>query len=233
MRRRLVPFATLASALAFAAVAGVVPGCGGGDSITFSTTSSASGPGPTTGAGGSGGSATTGTGGAGGQEQPPLEHAWTECQSSDQAWVRRAMLAISGRHSWGQAEVNAYEDVLKGVRIAAGGDPNKPPPAGSDLEPAKRLVAKAMMEENAFRERWSDFVMDALHTVRIETKSQEGCYGPPSSSALDDGSLAAWVRDNDALAQKPPPRASPWASSSARRSSSTTSPSCIAATSSR
>ncbi len=206
MRRRLFPFATLASALAFAAVAGVVPGCGGGDTITFpTTTGSASGTGPTTGAGGSGSSgATTGAGGTGGLEQPPLEHAWTECQSSDQAWVRRAMLAISGRKAWGQAEVNAYEDVLKGVRIAAGGDPNKPPLAGSDLEPAKRLVAKAMMEENAFRERWSDFVMDALHTVRIETKTQLNCYGPPSSSALDDGSLAAWVRDNDAMAQIPP-----------------------------
>jgi hypothetical protein len=206
MRRRLLPLATLVSALALATVAGALPGCGGDDPITFPT-STTSGPSSTTGAGGSGSSTTTatsGTGGTGGQEQPPLEHAWTDCQSSDQAWVRRAMVAISGRRSWGQAEVNAYEDVLKGVRVAAGGDPNKPPPAGSDLEPARRLVAKAMMEENAFRERWSDFLMDALHTARIETKSQESCYGSPSPSAVDDGSLAAWVRDNDALAQKSP-----------------------------
>ncbi|MFS8071726.1 MAG: hypothetical protein ACMG6S_35600, partial [Byssovorax sp.] len=184
MRGRLFPLATLASALAGATVAGGVPGCGGGDPITLTTGTS------------------SGLGGAGGQEPPLTEHAWTECQSSDQAWVRRAIVAVSGRRSWGQAEVNAYEDVLKGVRTAGG--PDKPAPAGSDLEPARRLVARAMMEESAFRERWSDFVMDALHVVRIETRSQESCYGPPNPSAVDDGSLAAWVRDNDASAQDPP-----------------------------
>lgn len=191
MRGRLFPFAALAAALTGAAVTGALPGCGGDPATTFGTGS------------GTGGNGTT-TGGSGGQDQPPTEHTWAECQSSDQAWVRRAILAISGRRSWGQAEVNAYEDVLKGVRAADGGDPAKPAPAGKDLEPGKRLVARAMMEENAFRERWSDFVMDALHTVRIETKSQESCYGPPSAGAVDDGALAAWVRDNDSTAQSPP-----------------------------
>lgn len=212
MRSRLFPFATLVSALAASAAAGVLPGCGGDPVSPTGTTSSSTG----NGTGGSSSTTTTtsntstgdttaasGTGGAGGQVQPP-EHVWTECQSTDQAWVRRAMVAISGRRSWGQAEINAYEDVLKGIRVAGGEGPDKPAPVGGDLEPAKRLVAKAMMEENAFRERWSDFVMDALHTVRIETKSQESCYGDPISSAVDNGALAAWVRDNDAGAKNPP-----------------------------
>ena len=200
MSGRLYPFASLAAAIAGAALIGVAAGCSD-DIVVATTATSAGSAGSGSGTGGSAGS-TTGSGGTGGQE--PLPPSWADCQSSDQAWIRRAIVAISGRRSRGQAEINAYEDVLKGIRGANGGNPDKPPPVGKDLEPARRLVARAMMEEDAFRERWSDFVMDALHTVRIETKSQESCYGPPSSSAVDDGSLAAWVRDNDASAQSPP-----------------------------
>lgn len=147
---------------------------------------------------------TTGT--SSGVVDPPANptHVWTECQASDQAWVRRALLAVSGRRGWGQAEVNAYEDILKGVRAAdrkaAGkfGDIGASLPSeGGDIENGKRLIARAMMQENAFRERWSDFLMDALRVVRIEIKSQQSCYGPPNPNALDDGTLARFVRDND------------------------------------
>lgn len=196
MSGRLFPLATLTAALAGAALIGVAPGCGS-DVVTPTTGSTSAGT-------GGGTSSATGSGGTGGQEPPPDDHIWEDCQSSDQAWIRRAIVAIGGRRAWGQAEINAYEDVLKGVRLASGGDPAKPPPAGKDLEPAKLLVARAMMAEDAFRERWSDFVMDALHTVRIETKSQESCYGAPVAVAVDDGSLAAWVRDHDSTAQAPP-----------------------------
>jgi len=196
VRGRLVPLAALAATLAFASLAAALPGCGD-DPITPAGSSSGV-------AGSGGGTASASASGSGGRDSIPPEHAWTDCQSSDQAWIRRAFMAISGRRSWGQAEINAYEDVLKGVRAASGGDPTKPAPAGADLEPAKRLVARAMMEEDAYRERWSDFVMDALHTVRIEAKSQESCYGALSAVAVDDGGLAVWVRDNDATAQGAP-----------------------------
>jgi hypothetical protein len=199
MRRRLFPFATLTAALAGAALLGGAPGCGS-DPVTPTTSTAGS---SSAGAGGDSSSASSASG-TGGQELPPHDHIWEDCQSSDQAWIRRAIVAIGGRRAWGQAEINAYEDVLKGVRGASGADPQKPAPAGKDLEPARLLVAQALMAEDAFRERWSDFVMDALHTVRIETKSQESCYGPPSSTAVDDGALAAWVRDNDSTAQNPP-----------------------------
>ena len=190
MRGRLVPLATLTLTLAGATLAAALPGCG--DASIHPA------------GGSSGNPASASASSFGGGEPSSPEHAWTDCQSSDQAWIRRAIVAVSGRRPWGQAEINAYEDVMKGVRAASGGDPAKPAPAGSDLEPARRLVARALMDEDAFRERWSDFVMDALHTVRIETKSQESCYGAPSPAAVDDGSLAAWVRDNDAAAQGAP-----------------------------
>ncbi len=189
----IFPAAVLALALSGAALAG---GCGGGNNNTSSsgdTTSSSS-----------GGTTTTTT-----PYEPP--HTWTECQASDQAWVRRALFALAGRRGASQAEINAWEDAIKAIRKAdreaAGGFSDVGatlPPDGSDLENAKRLVAKAMMDESAYRERWSDFLLEALHINRIEIKSQDQCYGPPKSDAVDDGSLAAWVRDNDPSANTPP-----------------------------
>ncbi|MEP7120866.1 MAG: hypothetical protein ABJE95_08155 [Byssovorax sp.] len=199
MRGRNLPLTALAAALAGAALASVAPGCN--NDVVQSTTSSGS---TSAGVGGGAGGSASATGSSGTGGEPPHDHVWQDCQSTDQAWIRRAIVAIGGRHAWGQAEINAYEDVLQGVRGASGGDPKKPPPPGKDLEPGKLLVAQALMNEDSFRERWSDFVMDALHTVRIETKSQEACYGVPSPTAIDDGSLAAWVRDHDSSAQNPP-----------------------------
>jgi hypothetical protein len=172
-------------------------------SVSTSDSGSGSGSGTDTGSGsGSGSGSSTGSGEGGGPvDPPPPPHLWTECQSTDQAFVRRTILALNGRRPLGQAEVNAYEDVLKGIRNAR--DPGRPE-APEDIEIAKRLVALSMMREDAFRERWSDFLMDALHVVRIETKSLEDCYGPVISSDVDDGSLAAWVRDNGAEALNPP-----------------------------
>jgi hypothetical protein len=110
---------------------------------------------------------------------------WEECQGSDQAWVRHAILAIEGRPSLGQAEVNAYEDIIKAF------GPN-------DSGLGRTLVAESMMTTDDFRLRWSDLLADALHVVRIEIKSQESCYGDPSPTAVDDGALATWIRDHNA-----------------------------------
>jgi hypothetical protein len=186
---RIFPAAALALALSGAALAG---GCGGdkGTSSSGDTTSSSS----------------TGT-------SPPYQpqHTWTECQASDQAWVRRALFALDGRRGRSQAEINAWEDAVKAIRAAdrkaAGGFSDVGdtlPPDGSDLENGKRLIAKAMMNESGYRERWSDFLLEALHINRIEIKAQDQCYGPPNPDAIDDGSLAAWVRDNDPSSQAPP-----------------------------
>ncbi|MFO0762527.1 MAG: hypothetical protein U0359_39170, partial [Byssovorax sp.] len=201
----------LALAIGLAAAGAALPACGGG-SMPDGTTSSASGTGgqpgttaSTTGQGGSGstgtgGNSSTGTGGTGGEMPPP--HEWTECQASDQAFVRKAILAVSGRRPLGQAEVNAYVDAINGMRKADGGA--APAPGPLELEGPKKRVVEALMREDAFRERWSDFLLDALHVNRIELKNQVDCYGPPNPHAIDDGALAAWVRDNDSAASGPP-----------------------------
>src|SRR6188472_2753834 len=97
---------------------------------------------------------------------PPVVTAPVDaaCQASDQAFVRRTMLAVLGRRPWGQAEVDAVVAAIVGVRAQEGGD---------DPVPARRVVVRALMQEPAFRERWADFFMDALRVARSGTKSQE------------------------------------------------------------
>jgi len=139
------------------------------------------------------------------------KHEWTECQASDQAWVRRAIFALAGRKPWGQGEVKAFTDFVTAIRQADldaagpfGGLGGVLPPTGENLVPAREIAARVIMRDDAFRQRWADFFMDALRVVRIETKSFESCYGSPNESYSDGGALAAWVRDNDISATNSP-----------------------------
>lgn len=139
-------------------------------------------------------------------DPPDPIHVWTNCQASDQAWVRRAMIALAGRRPRGQAEVNLYSDVIARIREV---DPDPINPEGGDesiasLSPARKLAAELMLRDPAYRLRWADFFHDALRVVRVETKSFESCYGSPSSGISDGGQLARWVRDNDPATTNPP-----------------------------
>ncbi len=139
------------------------------------------------------------------------QHVWAECQAGDQAWVRRAITALTGRKPWGQAEVKALADTITAIRKADLAETGQfgelggvLPPTGEDLARARKVVAEIIMRDENFRLRWSDFFMDALRVVRIETKSLADCYGSPNATTFDGGMLAAWVRDNDPSASGSP-----------------------------
>jgi hypothetical protein len=55
-------------------------------------------------------------------------------------------------------------------------------------------VLDAMMRDDAYVQRWADFLMDALHINRVGDKRHDDCWGA-ASMAPDDGELAAYVRD--------------------------------------
>lgn len=111
--------------------------------------------------------------------------------------------------------------------------PPRRPMVGGDLETPKRLVARALMRESAFRERRATSSRGAGHINRIEGKSQESCYGLPNPNAIDDGSIAAYVRDNDSSSSAPPLHDFTMGQLlSPRRSSSTISAWCTGPTSS-
>jgi hypothetical protein len=127
------------------------------------------------------------------QDEPPVPRVPSihDCDAGDRAFVRRALLAVLGRHPAGQAEVDAYELALAEAE-------------NDGASAARASVVRAMQKDPGFRERWSDFFMDALGVARTGSKSLEQCYGAPSSLAFDGGKLAVYVRDNDATVGAPP-----------------------------
>ncbi|HLU65508.1 MAG TPA: hypothetical protein VKZ63_04505 [Kofleriaceae bacterium] len=122
---------------------------------------------------------------------------YLECTGSDQAFVRQATLAILGRRPRSQAEVNVYADLMAGVRALAEGGAD----AGAASAPDPReVVVRALIDSDpdAFVDRWSEHVMDALRVPRIEDQSQATCYGEASrvaSEGIRDGALARAVRE--------------------------------------
>lgn len=129
----------------------------------------------------------------------PKPHQWTDCQGSSQAFVRRTILTVAGRRPWGQAEVNVYADIHDGL-VAA----------GADEKTARTVVMQMVAQDPAYRDRWRDFFLDALHVLRSpfvrtntwDTVQTSNCF--PAANADRDGSLAAWVRDNPPTSTNPP-----------------------------
>ncbi len=127
---------------------------------------------------------------------PPPPALGGGCQATDQTFARRAILALLGRHPSGQGEVEAIEQAIQEIR--------RVDDTQSDPLSARRTVARALMQDEGYFERWSDFFMDALKVARTGTKSLETCYGSPRAEAYDAGALARYVRDHDASANEPP-----------------------------
>ncbi len=129
---------------------------------------------------------------------------FTECDGTDQAFVRQATLALLGRRPHSQAEVNVYADLMAAVRGLADADADADADSDADADadadaeidagpaPAatpdpREVAARALMD------------MDALQVPRIEEQSQRPCYGASARDAgegIADGSLARFARDN-------------------------------------
>jgi len=128
---------------------------------------------------------------------------FTECDGSDQAFVRQATLAVLGRRPRSQAEVNLHADVMAGVRALSAAPEEEDPDAGPDpaVPDPREVVARALLADPGFVDRWTEHVMDALKVPRIEQQSQRTCYGAAARApdeGIEDGSLAQFARDNDA-----------------------------------
>ena len=128
-------------------------------------------------------------------------HRWQDCQASDQAWVRRAVVAVMGRRPWGQGEVLAWTDAIAALRRAQGWLANDGAFTGSELAwgealwQPRRVVALAMTHDTSYRQKWTEFTWDALRVNRVETKSNVACFKTPEADS-DQGQLAVFVRDH-------------------------------------
>ncbi len=124
--------------------------------------------------------------------RPDAGIPFTECDGSDQAFVRQATLAVLGRRPRSQAEVLVHADVMAQVRALAVTDPT------TSIDP-REVVVRALLDDPGAVDRWSEHFMDALEVPRIEVQSQRSCYGIAArdpDQGIDDGGLARAARDS-------------------------------------
>jgi hypothetical protein len=154
---------------------------------------------PPTSSGGEGGDTPTpGRGGepaSGGEGGAPVETAaWYECQVSDQAFVRRAVLGVLGRRPYSQAEVNLYTDLIEAVDEADGVTAEeKHGPPGSVLRRSRKLVLEALFQKPEYAPRWEELYRDFIRVQRIEEQFNGPCFATPLNE--DPAAAASYVRD--------------------------------------
>jgi hypothetical protein len=138
-------------------------------------------------------------GGGGGDDggEPDGGVSFAQCSGSDQAFVRQSYLALLGRRPRSQAEVQVHADVMAAARALAERqaeeDPEAPP-----LPDPREVVARAILADAGYVDRWSEHLMDALRLARVEDQSFATCYGDARRTAdrgIADGALAAHLRD--------------------------------------
>ena len=116
---------------------------------------------------------------------PDAAVPFNACDGDPGAFVRQTFLALDGRRPMSQAEVDVYVDLYSAV-AAKGGDP-------------KDAVARAIMAEPGFDERWIQMTMDAMHVQRYDIQSEASCWDHTDRGSATPA-LAIAVRDQLATA---------------------------------
>jgi len=108
---------------------------------------------------------------------------FTDCAGDAPSFVRQTFLALDGRRPRSQAEVDVYVDLYTTTQ-ARGGDP-------------KDAVARAIMAEPEFADRWIDSTMDAIHVQRLDIQNEASCWDKTLRMTVDGG-LATTIRSQAA-----------------------------------
>jgi hypothetical protein len=155
----------------------------------------------TGGGGGMGDAGATSEAGAGGEGGAAEETvAWYQCQATDQAFVRRAILGILGRHPYGQAEVNVYTDMISQIDAIDGYEPEtKISEPITTLRHSRQVVVNALLENPEYQSNWAELYRDFVRVQRIEEQNNAACVALRVRTT-DAKEVAAWVRDQSPLA---------------------------------
>ena len=108
---------------------------------------------------------------------PDAPPPFNACDADPGSFVRQAFLALDGRRPKSQAEVDVYVDLYNAV-VAKGGDP-------------KDQVARAIMAEPEFAERWIQQSMDAMHVQRLDIQTEASCWDHPLRTTTSPALAAA------------------------------------------
>lgn len=125
--------------------------------------------------------------------------AWYQCQASDQAFVRKAILGVLGRRASGQAEVNLYTDMITQIDQLDGVDPEAPiTEPQTVLKHSRQVVLNALYASPDYASNWDPLYRDFIRVQRAEEQSNGPCTSIRARKT-DAGAAAAWVRDHDPL----------------------------------
>lgn len=108
---------------------------------------------------------------------------FTECAGDPASFVRQSFLAIDGRRPKSQAEVDVYVELYEAVK-AKGADPTD-------------TVARAIMGQPEFSDRWIESAMDAMRVQRLDIQTEATCWDKTLRATVD-GTLATAIRDQAA-----------------------------------
>jgi len=149
---------------------------------------------------GTGGGVISGDAGAGGEGGAPDDTvAWYQCQSTDQAFVRRAVLGILGRHPYGQAEVNLYTDMISQIDALDGYQPETKVSAPiTSLRHSRQVVVNALLASPEYQSNWAELYRDFVRVQRIDEQQNAACVALRVRTT-DAKEVAAWVRDQPPL----------------------------------
>jgi len=102
------------------------------------------------------------------------------CTADAPSFVRQAFVALIGRRPRSEAEADVYVDLYNAAQTKG-------------LDP-KDTVARAIMAEPEFTERWTQATMDAMHVQRYNIQNEAACWDTPTRSTVAPA-LATAVRD--------------------------------------
>jgi hypothetical protein len=99
-----------------------------------------------------------------------------ESDAGDYSFVHQAVPKMYGRKAKGHAETRMLADFI----------------AATD----RKTLIEAMGKTPDFKKQWAENLVDMLRMDREGTKAQDACLGGPLRAAVDNGQLAAHIRDN-------------------------------------
>ncbi len=147
----------------------------------------------------SGGGDSSSIGGNAGSAGSAPTVAWYQCQASDQAFVRRAILGVLGRRPSGLAEVNLYTDMIAQIDQLDGVDAEAPvTEPQTKLKHSRQVVLNSLYTSPDYETNWDPLYRDFVRVQRVEEQANGPCTSIRARKT-DAPAAAAWVRDHDPL----------------------------------
>ncbi len=119
---------------------------------------------------------------------------WYTCQSSDQAFVRGAILAVLGRRPYSQAEVDVYTDLIG--QIDAEDNVSNVNPPGSRLKRSRRVMLASLFNDPQYQTFWTDLYRDFIRVQRVDEMANTACFN--TSLSADPVGVAGYIRSHNA-----------------------------------